>query len=223
MTASPLPAGTDVGDSPGGKFQSRTGIYDAAGNEIGALLASRLAALVAGLTANQPISAASLPLPAGAATDAKVEAVRALLASTLAISAAALPLPAGAATETKLEAVRALLAGTLAISAASLPLPTGAATSAKQDAAAIFVAAIQAATEAAQPARQSFTITPNDTTAITPLPRAVRVNTAGTVAYRAVDSAADVTVTVSAGETIPARIQYIRATGTSATGFVGHA
>lgn len=53
----------------------------------------------------------SAALPAGAATEARLEAVRSLLAGTVATSAASLPLPAGASTEVKLEAVRALLAG----------------------------------------------------------------------------------------------------------------
>lgn len=71
------------------------------------------------------------------------------------------------------------------------------------------------------PARQAFAITKSDSNPITPLPRAVRVNVAGTVAFRAVDSAADVTITVYAGEVIPARVQFIRDAGTTASGFVG--
>lgn len=71
------------------------------------------------------------------------------------------------------------------------------------------------------PARTAFAIAKHDTNPITPLPRAVRVDTAGTVIYRAVDSATDVTITAFAGEIIQARVQYIRATGTAPTGFVG--
>lgn len=85
------------------------------------------------------------------------------------------------------------------------------------------VDAIKAATEAAQPARQAFAIAKHDTNAITPLPRAVRVDSAGTVVFRLVDSAADVTITAVAGEIIPGRVQYIRAAGTVPTGFVGYA
>ncbi|MBW6523420.1 hypothetical protein KZ810_07905 [Sphingomonas sp. RHCKR47] len=51
-------------------------------------------------------------LIASPATDAKVEAVRALLAGTLAISAAALPLPAGAASAARQDLQLGLLAGT---------------------------------------------------------------------------------------------------------------
>jgi hypothetical protein len=67
-----------------------------------------------------PISAAALPLPAGAAT-----AAGQVLPNPLPISAAALPLPAGAAT-----AAGQVLANPLPVSAAALPLPAGAATEA---------------------------------------------------------------------------------------------
>jgi hypothetical protein len=52
---------------------------------------------------------------------------RPIPSGTQAISVASLPLPAGAATETTLAAVNTKLGGTLAISAASLPLPASAA------------------------------------------------------------------------------------------------
>ncbi len=84
------------------------------------------------LTGTLPISVASLPMPMGAATNAKLESVRLLLANTLAVSAASLPLPTGAATEMTLDSVRKLIANTLAVSVASLPLPAGAAQAAKQ-------------------------------------------------------------------------------------------
>lgn len=77
--------------------------------------------------------------------------------------------------------------------------------------------------ELVTPARRSFAIAKHDTTAITPLPRAVRVDVAGTVTYRTVDDTADVTMTALAGEVIQARVQFIRATGTSASGFLGFA
>ena len=95
------------------------------------LLTSILAAFSNTLTVEV---SGSLPLPTGAATNAKLEEVRALLDRTLPVSAESLPLPSGAATETKLEAIRALLAATLAVSVESLPLPTGAANVTKQDA-----------------------------------------------------------------------------------------
>jgi hypothetical protein len=71
-------------------------------------------------------------LPAGAATDAKLELIRALLAGPLTVG-----LPTGAATSAKqdaastlLTAIATALAGTLAVSANALPLPAGAATQA---------------------------------------------------------------------------------------------
>jgi hypothetical protein len=65
------------------------------------------------------------PLPTGDA--AVLAAIEALLPGTG-------TLPAGAATDAKLELIRLLLAGVLNVSATALPLPTGAATGAKQDA-----------------------------------------------------------------------------------------
>ncbi|WP_174286639.1 hypothetical protein [Sphingomonas bacterium] len=61
-----------------------------AGTDVGALVAST----------TQPISALALPLPAGAATDAKAESIRALLAAALTVG-----LPAGAATDATLQAI----------------------------------------------------------------------------------------------------------------------
>lgn len=73
--------------------------------------------------ATQPISAASLPLPTGAATAALQTTGNATLTSIL--TALGSPLQAGGSVS---------IAGTVPVSAASLPLPSGAATSAKQDA-----------------------------------------------------------------------------------------
>lgn len=97
------------------------------------------------------VNAQALPLPTGAASEAKAEAIRALLAGTVAVSAASLPLPAGAATDAKLETIRALLAGTLGISAASLPLPAGAATDAKSEAIRALLAGTLAVSAASLP------------------------------------------------------------------------
>lgn len=99
-----------------------------------------------------PISASSLPLPAGAATDIGLAAIVAAInanggggggsvavsnfPATQAISAAALPLPAGAATAAGVAAIVTALGtpaqagATQPISAAALPLPAGAATAA---------------------------------------------------------------------------------------------
>lgn len=98
--------------------------------------------LKADLTETQPVSAASLPLPAGAATQATLAslltelALKADLTETQPVSAASLPLPTGAATQATLAslltelALKADLTEIQPVSAASLPLPTGAATEA---------------------------------------------------------------------------------------------
>lgn len=71
------------------------------------------------------------------------------------------------------------------------------------------------------PARQMFVITPHATNEIDPLPKAIRANGAGNIVLRAVDSAADVTITVAAGEVVPVRAQYVRASGTTVSGLHG--
>ena len=102
--------------------------------------------------ATQPISAASLPLPAGAATAAIQTSILSALGTplqaggtvsisgTTAVSASSLPLPSGASTASLQNSILTALgspmqqsggsvsiSGTVPVSATSLPLPTGAA------------------------------------------------------------------------------------------------
>lgn len=102
--------------------------------------------LKADLTETQPVSAAALPLPAGAATeatlatlatDAKLELVRLLLVSLAAEDFATQTTLALLLTEL---ALKADLTETQPVSAAALPLPSGAATAANQ---ALMVTALQ--------------------------------------------------------------------------------
>ncbi len=98
--------------------------------------------LKADLSETQPVSAASLPLPAGASTEATLASIlselegKADLAETQPVSVASLPLPSGAATEVTSAALltelqlKADLSETQPVSAASLPLPSGASTEA---------------------------------------------------------------------------------------------
>jgi hypothetical protein len=71
------------------------------------------------------------------------------------------------------------------------------------------------------PSRNVFLITLSDTVEINPMPKAIRADTAGVIVFRTVDSTADVTMSVGAGETLPFRVQFIRATGTT-SGIVIH-
>jgi hypothetical protein len=71
------------------------------------------------------------------------------------------------------------------------------------------------------PAREAFAITPDDAAELAKLPKAVMAGSSGSLRLRAVDSPADVTVTVQAGQLVPIRARYVRATGTTATGIVG--
>ncbi|MFN3991237.1 MAG: hypothetical protein ACK4IS_13375 [Erythrobacter sp.] len=65
------------------------------------------------------------------------------------------------------------------------------------------------------PARRMFVVTPHATNPISPLPKGLRFNAAGNVVLRAVDSDADVTITVAAGEIIPVRVSHVRVAGTT--------
>ena len=69
------------------------------------------------------------------------------------------------------------------------------------------------------PARSAAAIAPHDSNAIDPLPRSVFVGGAGNLTFRAADSDTDVTVAVPQG-VFPVRCEYIRNSGTTATGLV---
>ena len=71
------------------------------------------------------------------------------------------------------------------------------------------------------PARAAFAITPSDTTPLDFLPKAILVGTTGTLVLKAIDSNADVTIGVVAGQILPLRAEFIRATGTSASNLTG--
>ena len=72
------------------------------------------------------------------------------------------------------------------------------------------------------PARDCFAITPSDTDTLAVIPKAIFVGVGGDIELRAIDSETDVTFrNVPAGATLDIRVAAIRATGTSADGFVG--
>lgn len=73
------------------------------------------------------------------------------------------------------------------------------------------------ADELTSAARRMYLITPHATNEVDPLPKAIRADTAGTVALRSIDATADVTINMAAGEVLPVRAQFIRAAGTTAT------
>jgi len=66
-------------------------------------------------------------------------------------------------------------------------------------------------------ARRTGAVTPHNTNALTDIPKALYVGTAGHVIIRAVDDTTDQTwKNVPAGAVLPVRAQYVRATGTTA-------
>lgn len=73
---------------------------------------------------------------------------------------------------------------------------------------------------AADPARRAFAVTPSDSVALTQLPKALLIGGAGLVVLRPVESIADVTIAVAAGQIVPIRASHVRAAGTTATGIV---
>jgi hypothetical protein len=98
----------------------------------------------------QPVSAASLPLPAGAATDASVQAVTAALGATLSVAVVS-NVGAGGLTNAQLRSAPVPVdasGATVPVSASALPLPTGASTAAKQDSGNTSVASIDTKTPA---------------------------------------------------------------------------
>ena len=63
------------------------------------------------------------------------------------------------------------------------------------------------------PSRHAFAVAPSDATPLF-------VGGAGTVTLSTIDSTADVTLTVQAGQILPLRAAYVRSSGTTATGLV---
>jgi hypothetical protein len=71
------------------------------------------------------------------------------------------------------------------------------------------------------PAAGLYSVTPSDTTVLTPLPRALYIGAAGNIAIVAEDNtAAVVFVAVSAGQTLAVRAKKVMSTGTTATNIV---
>ena len=69
---------------------------------------------------------------------------------------------------------------------------------------------------ASDPARDAFMVAPSDSAALPRLPKALLIGVGGRIVLRAVDSNADVAVSVVAGQIVPIRPSHVRATGTTA-------
>ena len=67
------------------------------------------------------------------------------------------------------------------------------------------------------PATRALVVSPHDTNALSDIPKALYVGTAGNITMRGVNGAADqLWKNVPAGTVLPFRAQYVRATGTTA-------
>lgn len=74
------------------------------------------------------------------------------------------------------------------------------------------------------PARAAFAIVPHDANELSILPKGIYVGTGGDVVLRAVDSDADVTYrNLANGSYIGVRVQFVRATGTTAQHLIAEA
>ncbi len=72
------------------------------------------------------------------------------------------------------------------------------------------------------PAREAFSISPNDSSDLSTSTKAIYVGLGGNITLRTVGSAEDVTfVNVASGTTLDIRCRAIRSTGTSAANIVG--
>ena len=69
---------------------------------------------------------------------------------------------------------------------------------------------------ASDPARAAYAVVPDDTAPLSRLPKALLIGVSGSIVLRAVDSDADVSMSVLAGQVVPIRAAYVRATGTTA-------
>lgn len=104
----PITAGTDIAENIGGKAVNRTLLLDGTG-------ADALGVAGAAPAANTVLGRLKALADLLTLTNTYVDGVEALLSGTLNVAATALPLPTGAATDAKLETLRALLAGTLTV------------------------------------------------------------------------------------------------------------
>lgn len=74
-----------------------------------------------------------------------------------------------------------------------------------------------AADSVSAPARRALAIAPHDTNPLSDIPKGLYVGTGGDVMMRGIDGSADqLWRNVPAGSVLPFRVQYVRATGTTA-------
>lgn len=203
---SPVPAGTKIASKDvGGVHIPRNIITDEAGvDAIGAVGASpaantllgRLKAIADAVLGTLKISAAELPLPSGAATDAKQDAIIAAIggatyypaiqpvsgdvsiAGPVAVTGDFYPATQPVSIASPVAVTGTFFQATQPVSATSLPLPTGAATAAKQDGIisalggtlAVSATALPLPAGAATAAKQDQIITPLDAMVSTAAP-----------------------------------------------------
>lgn len=71
------------------------------------------------------------------------------------------------------------------------------------------------------PATDAVSITPNDSTVLSPAPRALYINGAGGTLTVITVAGTTIQFTVVTGQILPLAVQTVKATGTAATGIIG--
>lgn len=83
---------------------------------------------------------------------------------------------------------------------------------------------LKALLDAILPARTAKAVVPSDTVALDPAPRGIYIGTGGDVTLRAIGSAVDVAYrNLPDASYIAVRVQYVRATGTTALNLIAEA
>ncbi|MFM9827786.1 MAG: hypothetical protein ACKVOB_03450 [Sphingomonas sp.] len=73
----------------------------------------------------------------------------------------------------------------------------------------------------AEPSRNPFALVPSDTVELATIPKALYIGTGGAVTLRGVGASADtVFKNVASGQVLDVRVQFVRATGTTAADIV---
>lgn len=187
---------------------------------------------VDGSGVTQPISAAALPLPAGAATAAKQPAIGTAGAASSDVltvqgiaSMTALKVDGSAVTQPVSGTVTANAGtGTFAVSAAALPLPTGAATAANQTTGNSSLSSIDGKTPALGQALAAGSVpvvlTAAQLTTLTPL-ATVAVTQSGTWSTRTQDGVGNALTSATRGAQQALSVQIVDASGNQITSFGG--
>lgn len=151
--------------------------------------------------ATQPVSAASLPLPTGAATATGVTAV---------VTALGTPMQAGGSIGNTAFGISGTLPGFAATPTFNIGTTAGIATAANQ-------VTLQTSIDRTTPADTVTAITPSDTVDLATVPKALLITASGTLSIKDSTGTTVALGSPPVGTVLPIRARRVMATGTSAT------